>query len=155
MNAAREHTVAAFETVRRRVNMASAFVVIAHAALGAAFGAALGWYGGSPPWVRLLLAAVAAAASGAWAFGRRPEVAAGRLIERRHPECRNVLVTAEELLSGSLDTSGAAAERVFHRAAEMLRQIDARRAAAVETRIALSLAVTAVCASLVYWLWRA
>ena len=136
------------------MRVASMFVVAAHAALGAAFGSLLVWMGEGGPWAMAALAVVAAAMSAAWAAGRLPEVAAGRLIERRFPECRNVLVTAEELLSGALDVSDAAAERVFGRAAAMLARIDAPAAAMTGRRIAASLAVIAASALAIVLLWR-
>jgi len=100
------------------------------------------------------LTVVAGLLSAGWAAGRLPAMAAGRLIERRFPECRNVLVTAEELLSGALDATDQAAERVFARAAEVLERIDAAKAAMAGPRIAASLAVMAASALAIVWLWR-
>jgi hypothetical protein len=135
--------------------VASVFVVIAHGALGAAFGSILGWMGQAGPWSMAGLTVLAGVVSAGWAAGRLPAVAAGRLIERRFPECRNVLVTAEELLSGALEASDQAAERVFARAAEILQRIDAAKAAMVGPRIATSLAVMSASALAIVLLWRA
>ena len=150
----REQTQRAFDAVRRRAGIGFMFVVAAHAALGAAFGAALAWMGQGGPWAMGVLAVLAAAGSGAWAAGRMPIVAAGNLIERRFPECRNVLVTADELLSGELDASDPAASRVFQRAAEFLSRIDPVSAAAIGPRIAISLAVIAASGAAVVFIWR-
>src|SRR5688572_30118957 len=98
---ARERTIHAFEAVRRRVYIATVFVVLAQGALGAVFGMLLARVDHTGPWATAILATLGAIASALWAAGRVPETAAGRLIERRFPECRNVLVTAEELLAGS------------------------------------------------------
>ncbi|MEX2271316.1 MAG: hypothetical protein WD690_07605 [Vicinamibacterales bacterium] len=151
--AAKARTIEAFESVRRRVLVASVFVVTAHGALGAAFGSLLAWIGDGGPWAMAALALVAGAMSAAWAAGRLPAVAAGRLIERRFPECRNVLVTAEELLAGALEATDDAADRVFNRAAAMLARIEPSRAAMVGRRIVASLAVIAASALVIALLW--
>lgn len=150
---ARERTIQAFAGVRRRVILGAVFVVMAQAALGAVFGTLLARTGDTGPWTRALLAALGALASAAWAASRLPEPAPSRLIERRFPECRNVLVTAEELLSGSIDASGEAGDRIFARAADMLARIDAPRAAMAGRRIAISLAVIAASAVAITLLW--
>lgn len=150
----RERTRDAFAAVRRRAGIGFAFVVAAHAAAGGAFGAVLAWMGQGGPWAVIALALLAAAGSGAWAAGRKPAVAAGSLIERRFPECRNLLVTADELLSGTLEASDAAASRVFQKAADALARIDAVRAASVGPRIGLSLAVIAGSAMIILFVWR-
>src|SRR5207244_3158861 len=49
-----------------------------------------------------------------------------RALEAAHPEARNILVTADELLRGALTASGEARRRVFARAAAELRQIHRR-----------------------------
>lgn len=151
---ARERTMHAFEAVRRRFIVGAVFVVLAQGALGAVFGMLLARTGDTGPWTKALLAVLGAMASAAWAFGRLPEPAAGRLIEQRFPQCRNVIVTAEEVLSGSIDASAEAAERIFTRAADMLARIDAPQAAMAGRRIAVSLAVIAASAAAITLLWR-
>ena len=151
---AREQTIQAFETVRRRFILGAVFVVLAQAALGAVFGVLLSRIDHTGPWTTIVLAVLGALASGAWAFGRLPEPAAGRLIERRFPECRNVVVTAEEVLAGSIDSSAEATDRIFARAAEMLARIDAPKAAMAGRRIAVSLAVIIASAVAITLLWR-
>ena len=151
---ARHDTERAFEMVRRRMRVASSFVVAAHGAIGAAFGAALARMGEGGPWTMAILSALAAGGSAAWALGRLPNVAAGLLIERRFPGCRNVLVTADELLTGELEASDSARERVFERAAEVLAGIQPARAALIERRVAASTLVIAASAAAVVMLWR-
>jgi len=151
---ARDTTRRAFDAVRRRAAIGVMFVVAAHAALGAAFGAVLAWMGQGGPWAMLILALLAAVGSGAWAAGRMPAVPAGSLIERRFPGCRNVLVTADELLSGELDANDAAAARVFQRAADVLARIDPVRAASIGPRIGISVAVIAASAVILVLVWR-
>lgn len=136
--AARMKTQRAFDTVRSRVRVADTFAVAAHASLGAAFGAMLAWMGQGGIWWLMPLIAGGAAGSGLWALARLPVVAAGRVIERRFPECRNVLVTADELLEGSLEASDGSAARVFHRAADLLGRIDLARAARIAPRVGVS-----------------
>ncbi len=136
--AARMKTERAFEAVRGRVRVADTFAVAAHTSLGAAFGAMLAWMGQGGLWWLIALTGGGALASGLWALARLPVVAAGRVIERRYPECRNVLVTADELLGGSLEASDGAAARVFYRAADLLGRIDAARAASIAPRVAVS-----------------
>lgn len=140
--------------MRRRAGIGFAFVVAAHAAVGAAFGAVLAWTGQGGPWAVVALALLAAVGSGAWAAGRTPAVAAGSLIERRFPECRNLLVTADELLAGTLDASDAAAARVFQKAADALARIEPARAASIGPRIGISLAVIAASAAIIVFVWR-
>jgi hypothetical protein len=151
---ARTRTMQAFEAVRRRARLGSAFVVAAHGALGAAFGTALARMGDGGPWAMASLAIVAGIISAGWSAGRLPVVAAGRVIEARYPNCRNVLVTAEELLSGELEVNAQAAERVFERAAGLLDGIDAPAAARVGPRIAASAAVIAASTAIILWFWR-
>jgi hypothetical protein len=151
---AREKTIEAFATVRRRFILGAVFVVLAQAALGAVFGMLLARIDRTGPWATGALAVLGALASGAWAFGRLPEPAAGRLIERRFPECRNVVVTAEEVLAGSIESSAEAADRIFTRAADMLARIDAPQAAMAGRRIAVSLAVILASAIAITLLWR-
>lgn len=151
---ARARTERAFEAVRRRMRVGAGFVVAAHAGLGAAFGAALAWMGEGGPWMIGVLSILGAAGSGAWAAGRLPAVAAGRLIERRFPECRNVLVTADEILSGELDVSDAARDRVFTRASEIVARIEPVRAAMIKRRVALSSLVILASLSIVGLVWR-
>lgn len=153
-DAARERTVHAFETVRRRVLIGATFVVLAQAALGAVFGMVLARTGETGPWTRVALAVIGAIASAAWAIGRLPDPAPGRLIERRFPQCRNVILTAEEVLAGSIESSTDAAERIFTRAADMLARIDAPQAAMAGRRIAVSLAVIAASAVAITLLWQ-
>lgn len=152
--AARERTVHAFEAVRRRVIVGATFVVLAHAALGAVFGMLLARTDETGPWTRVALAAFGALGSALWAISRLPDPAPGRLIERHFPQCRNVIVTAEEVLAGSIESSTDAADRIFTRAADMLARIDAPRAAMAGRRIAVSLAVIAASAVAVVFLWR-
>ena len=150
---ARERTMRAFEAVRRRVILGAAFVVLAQAALGAVFGMVLARTGETGPWTRVALAVIGGLASAAWAIGRLPDPAPGRLIEQRFPQCRNVIVTAEEVLAGSIESSPDAAERIFTRAADMLARIDAPQAAMTGRRIAVSLAVIAASAAAIVLLW--
>ena len=152
--AARERTLHAFETVRRRVVIGAVFVVLAHAALGAVFGVLLARTGEPNAWTTVALAIVGATASAVWAAGRLPDPAPGRVIEQYFPQCRNVILTAEEVLSGSIEASAEAADRIFTRAAEMLARIDAPRAAMAGRRIAISLAVIAASAVAIVLLWR-
>lgn len=151
---ARERTMQAFEAVRRRVVVGAAFVVLAQAALGAVFGMLLARTDDTGPWTKVALAVIGGMASAAWAFGRLPEPAPGRLIEQRFPQCRNVIVTAEEVLAGSIESSADATDRIFTRAAGMLARIDAPRAAMAGRRIAVSVAVIAACAAAIVFLWR-
>src|SRR5688500_14484862 len=109
----RARIVDAFSAVQRRVAVASAFLLLAHASLGALFGTLLAALGDGGPWPMVILAALGAAGSAAWTFARLPDVAAGRLIEARFPECRNILITADEVLSGTLAIDDGAADRVF------------------------------------------
>ena len=152
---ARARTAHAFNALRRRVRVGSAFVVAAHGALGAAFGAALARMGEGGHWPMAVLAAAAATVSALWAAGRLPTVAAGRIIEQRFPDCGNVLVTADELLTGALEASDTAAARVFQRAAELLARIEPARAAAIERRVAASCAAIAASAAVIAWMWTA
>lgn len=151
---ARARTARVFEDVRRRVRVGAAFAVTAHGALGAAFGAALARMGEGGHWPMAALAAVAGMTSALWTAGRLPRVAAGRVIEQRCPGCRNVLVTADELLSGALDASDAAAARVFHRASALVARGEPARAAAIERRVAASCAAIAASAAAIAWMWR-
>lgn len=155
ISSSRARIVDVFGTVRRRVAIASGFLLFAHGALGALFGTLLAWIGGSGPWAMAALAAFGAAGSMAWTFARLPDVAPGRLIEGRFPDCRNVFITADEVLSGALAVDDAAAERVFARAAGMLARIDASSAVAVGTRAAVSLAVVAASAIGIVLIFRA
>lgn len=150
----RARIVDTFGAVRRRVAVTSAFLLLAHGALGALFGTLLASIGEGGPSAMAVLGALGAAGSAAWTFARLPDVAAGRLIERRFPECRNVFITADEVLSGTLDVDDAAAERVFARAAETLGRIDTSRVVAVGTSVALSLAVAAASAVGIALIWR-
>lgn len=153
--AARERTLHAFEAVRRRVMLGATFVVLAHAALGAVFGMLLARTDDTGTLTRVALAVLGAIASTLWAVGRLPEPAPGRLIEQYFPQCRNVIVTAEEVLAGSIESSAGAADRIFTRAADMLASIDAPRAAMAGRRVAVSLAVIAASAVAIVLLWRA
>lgn len=148
---ARARTGDALHAVRRRAAAAAALRVTSHAAFGAVFGTVLAATGDAGPWLTGALAAAGAAAAALWAGARLPRVEAGRLIERRFPDCRNVLVTADEVLTGALDVPAAAAERVFARAAMTLDGIDVRRA--VDLARPASRAVLAVAASAVTVLW--
>ncbi|MDQ3070195.1 MAG: hypothetical protein M3R55_10760 [Acidobacteriota bacterium] len=150
----RDRTVDAFEAVRRLASIGSTCEVIAHGALGAAFGSILAWSGGAGTLLMGALTLAGALISAAWAAGRLPAVAAGRMIERRYPECRNVLVTAEELLAGTLEADAPSTDRVFQRAADMLTRIDAHRASGAARRVAVSVAVTSACAAVIVALWR-
>jgi hypothetical protein len=154
-DAARERTLHAFEAVRRRVVLGAIFVVLAHAALGAVFGMLLARTDETGAVTRAALALLGAIASALWAIGRLPEPAPGRLIEQHFPQCRNVIVTAEEVLAGSIESSAGATDRIFTRAADMLARIDAPRAAMAGRRIAVSLAVIAASAVAIVFLWRA
>ena len=148
---ARAKTGRAFRAVRRRAAAAAAFRVSAHAAFGAVFGTILAVTGDAGPWLTGALAVAGAAASALWAGMRLPRVEPGRLIERRFPECRNVLITADEVMAGALDVPEAAAERVFARASATLDGIDARRA--VDLAGAASRAVLAAAASTAAVIW--
>src|SRR5688500_242420 len=130
----RARIVHAFGVVRRRVAITSGLLLFAHGALGALFGTLLAAIGGGGLVAMALLAALGAAGSAAWTSARLPDVAPGRLIERRFPDCRNVFITADEVLSGALDVDDAAAERVFARAAGMLERVDAPSVVAVGRR---------------------
>ena len=155
LSPARARIVEAFGSIRRRAAIVSAFLIVAHGALGALFGTLLAWSGGSGAWGMGILAILAAAGSAAWTLARLPAVAAGRLLEQRFPECRNVFITADEVLDGTLDVNETAAERVFARAAGMLAEIDTSRAVAVGRRVTISLAVTAASAAVITMIWRA
>lgn len=152
---ARARTLTAFGIVRRRVRTASIFIVFAHGAAGAVFGLLLAWLGEGSRGTAVALAVVAAAVSAAWAAGRQPAVEAGRLLERRFPGCRNVLVTADELLSGALQASDAATVRVLDRAAAIIATVEPRRAAMLKRRVAMSLAAIAASAAIATVIWRA
>lgn len=143
----------AFRDVRRRAACVAVFRVASHAAFGAVFGTLLALTGDAAPWSMALLAVVGAVASALWTGVRLPGVDAGRAIERRFPECRNVLITADEILLGSLDATGAAADRVFTRAAETLAGIDARRAVGVAGPLASALLALAASAAVIMWAW--
>ena len=155
LSPSRARIVEAFGSIRRRAAVASAFLVVAHGALGALFGTLLAWSGDSGPWAMAMLAGLAAAGSAAWTLARLPAVAAGRLLEQHFPECRNVFITADEVLDGTLDVNETAAERVFARAAGMLSDIDTSSAVAVGNRVTISLAVTAASAAAIALIWRA
>ena len=150
----RAATEQAFEAVRRRVSIGSNFVIAANGALGAVFGMLLARTGDGGPWTMVILAVLGAFGAAMWEISRMPIVAAGRLIEKRFPEAGNVLVTADELLTGALDVDDAAAARVFDRAAAVLARIDPVRAAMIGRRIAVSLLVIAASAAYIVWLWR-
>jgi hypothetical protein len=147
-------TERAFDAVRRRADLGGAFVVAAHGALGAVFGTMLARTGDGGPWSMAILGLLAAAGAAAWEAARRPAVAVGRLIEARFPECGNVLVTADEVLSGALDVNEAAAARVFDRAAAVLATIEPAKAAMILRRTVVSLLVIAASLAYVIKLWR-
>lgn len=150
-SAGRARTAAAFDGVRRRAAVAQACRVVSHGALGAVFGALLALTGDATPWLIAALAAAGAGGAAAWVAVRLPRVDAGRLIERRFPECRNVLITADEVLGGTLDVTDAAAERVFTRATETLDRIDARRAVGLAGPVAVAgVTVVSAAAAVVY-----
>ncbi|MDQ3169090.1 MAG: hypothetical protein M3Q55_02990 [Acidobacteriota bacterium] len=150
----RARIVDTFGAVRRRVAITSAFLLLAHGALGALFGTVLAAAGDGGPWAMAVLAALGAAGSAAWTFVRLPDVAAGQLIERRFHDCRNVFITADEVLSGALEVNDTAADRVFARAADMLVRIDTSNVVAVGPRVAISLAVAAASAVCIALIWR-
>ena len=152
---ARERTAEAFRSVRRRSWLTSACLVAAHAALGALFGTLLAWLGDGSRWALGVLSVLGAAGSAAWTLARLPDVSAGRLIERRFPACRNVVITADEVLSGALAVTEPAAGRVFERAAGMLGGVDVRNAVPVWRAVSLSLVVVAASAAVIALIWRA
>lgn len=151
---ARAKTGRAFQVVRRRAAVAAVFRVVMHGAFGAVFGTLLAATGDAGPWLTGALAFAGAAAAALWAGVRLPRVEAGQLIERRFPECGNVLITADEVLAGALDVTAAAADRVFARAASVLDGIDARRAVDLAGPASRALLATAASAAVVIWIWR-
>ena len=151
---AREQTERAFAMVRRRADLGSAFVIAAHASLGAVFGTMLARTGDGGPWTMAILGVLGALGAAAWEAARRPGVAVGRVIEARFPECGNVLVTADEVLAGTLEVNEAAAARVFDRAAAVLAGIDPLEAALIVRRVTISLLVMAASLAYVVKLWR-
>lgn len=151
---ARVRTGRAFRAVRRRAATAAALGVASHAAFGAVFGTVLAATGDAGPWLTGALVCAGAAASAIWAVLRLPRVEAGRLIERRFPECRNVLVTADEVLAGALDVSSAAAERVFARASATLEGIDVRRAVDLAGPASRTLMAAVASAAAILWIRR-
>ena len=155
VTSARARTAGAFASVRRRSRLTSACLVVAHAALGALFGTLLAWLGDGGRWAMGVLGVLGAAGSAAWTLARLPGVSAGRLIERRFPACRNVFITADEVLSGALAVTEPAAERVFERAAGMLGHVDVRKAVPVWRVVGLGLAVIAASAAVITLIWRA
>ena len=151
---ARRQTERTFEAVRRRADLGAAFVVGAHGAVGAVFGTMLARTGDGGPWTMAFLGLLGAAGAAAWEAARRPTVAAGRLIETRFPECGNVLVTADEVLTGALEVNEAAAGRVFDRAASVLATIEPLEAAMLPKRASISLLVIAASLAYIVKLWR-
>jgi hypothetical protein len=149
----RDETRRAFEAVRRRADVGSAFVIAAHGSVGAVFGTMLALTGDGGLWTMGILGVLGAAGAAAWEAARRPAAAAGRMIEARFPECGNVLVTADEVLSGALEVNDAAAARVFDRAAAVLAGIDPLKAAMTARRVTVSLLVIAASLAYIVRLW--
>ena len=81
-----------------------------------------------------VIAAIAGILAGSWwAVARAP--AAAHLVERRAPQCRNIVLTAAELLASPRSVPAAIRARILDEAASMVRTLDlavlfpARRAA--------------------------
>ena len=119
-------------------------------AMASAIAEAVGW-GSAVAILSIVAAAVVAAAVLVWRLRRARRDAIVRALERAHPGAPNVVVTADELLRGSLDASPAARARVFAGAAAVLRGVQLR---AVVPRAPLVRAVAAATAAWVL-VWAA
>lgn len=114
--------------VRRRLAMRSALEAVMTGAAGAAVIAlVLRWIGAGTWWTLGAMVGAAMAVGGLWfaiAPGKRTRAAAARAIERARPDCRNVVITAEEILRDRSRIQPWIGERVFADAVSHAAAVD-------------------------------
>jgi hypothetical protein len=102
-----------------------------------------------------IVAGLVAGVAGAWRWSRSSHAAVVRAIERADPASRNVFVTADELIAGTLTTSDAVRARVLADAAAVAGRVN-RGAVVPIAPAARAIVAAAVVATIVMTmpLWR-
>ena len=142
--------------VRGRLAMRSALeTAIVGAAGAAAIAVVLRWIGAGTWWTVGAMLGAAVATGALWfavAPGKRTRAAAARAIERARPDCRNVVITAEEIVRDPSRVQPWISERVFADALSHTAAVDASTAvplrslataAAVAVAVAVAVALIA------------